>query len=75
MYLSALLSVSGRGVVTKFDDSVGLGMITESDGTEVPFHCTAISDGTRVVELGTIVCFSVFPGIGGRVEALRVEKL
>ncbi len=75
MHLSVLLSGGGRGVVTRFDESAGLGVITGSDGTEVPFHCTTISDGTRVIELGTAVYFSIFPALGGRAEALRVEKL
>lgn len=61
------------GVVTSFDEPRGLGMITSSDGVELPFHCTAIADGTRTISVGERVRFVVSPGSMGRWEASRVE--
>lgn len=61
-----------RGVVTEFDDPRGLGTI-EADGTTYPFHCTAIVDGSRTIEVGTEVTFEVRAGHLGRWEATRVE--
>ena len=34
-----------EGTVTAFDDDAGLGVITATDGTAYPFHCTQIADG------------------------------
>ncbi|MDA8271852.1 MAG: cold shock domain-containing protein [Actinomycetota bacterium] len=75
MQLNALVMVSGSGVVKEFDESVGLGVITSSDGKDLPFHCTMISDGTRTIEIGRPVCFRVFAAVKGRVEAIEVGKL
>ncbi len=52
------------GVVTAFDDAVGLGTITADDGREYPFHCTQIADGTRTIAVGTPVSFDVIPKLG-----------
>jgi cold shock CspA family protein len=35
------------GVVTAFDDAGGYGTVTQEDGVERFFHCSAIADGTR----------------------------
>ena len=59
------------GVVTAFDEPRGLGTI-ESDGHEYPFHCTAILDGTRTVEVGAEVSFEVRPAGMGRWEAAQI---
>ncbi len=72
---SALALVASRGVVSEFDESVGLGVITSVDGVELPFHCIAISDGSRKIEVGASVAFRVFPAVKGRVEASFVEKI
>jgi cold shock CspA family protein len=66
---------SGSGVVEEFDDPRGLGTIVADDGEVLPFHCTAIADGSRTVEPGRRVRFDVVPGLSGRWEATRVEKL
>jgi len=66
---------SGTGVVEEFDEQRGLGTIVTDDGVELPFHCTAIADGSRTVEAGRRVQFSVVPGLSGRWEARRIEKL
>jgi cold shock CspA family protein len=62
-------------VVTQFDDERGLGTVTGEDGRALPFHCTAILDGSRFVEVGTAVLFEVAPGHLGRVEARRLRTL
>ena len=64
---------SGR--VASFDDFVGRGQIEARGGLQFPFHCTAIADGSRTVEPGRRVRFDVVPGLSGRWEAARVEKL
>lgn len=58
-----------RGVVTAFDEAVGLGTVRSTDGVELPFHCTAIADGTRNIAEGTAVQYRVVPGRAGRWEA------
>ena len=61
------------GVVVAFDEPRGLGTI-EADGTEYPFHCTALIDGTRAVAVGTRVTFEVRPAGMGRWEATGIAK-
>jgi cold shock protein len=66
---------SGSGVVKEFDERRGLGTIAGDDGAVLPFHCAAIADGSRTVEAGRRVRFAVVPGLSGRWEAARIEKL
>ena len=47
------------GSVVAFDEERGLGVIREDDGSEHPFHCTEIADGTRTVSTGARVRFRV----------------
>jgi cold shock CspA family protein len=61
------------GTVTAFDDPRGLGEVTADDGTVLPFHCTAIADGSRAIEVGTAVRFEVRAGLPGRWEAAGIE--
>jgi cold shock CspA family protein len=73
------------GVVSAFDEARGLGTVTLRDdparaGTGRPgqswsFHCTAIADGTRTIDVGTPVAFELKPGHLGRMEATQVTKL
>ena len=58
---------SGR--VASFDDHVGRGEVEARGGLHFPFHCTAIADGTRTIEVGASVAYSVRPGLLGRFEA------
>jgi cold shock CspA family protein len=60
---------AGRGVVESFDDPRGLGVVRSDTGVEHPFHCTAIADGSRTVEVGTVVSYRVSAGRLGRWEA------
>jgi len=57
------------GVVVEFDAKRGLGTVETVDGTRLPFHCTAIADGTRSVAVGSAVRYDVVPGALGRWEA------
>jgi hypothetical protein len=41
----------------------------------VAFHCTAISDGTRTIDVGTRVAFSPVAGHRGTTEANPVAPL
>jgi len=63
-----------EGTVTEFDDPRGLGTVTADDGRVLPFHCTAIADGTRTIEPGTRVTFTLRPGHLGRWEATGVSS-
>lgn len=70
-----MLSGIHQGIVSSFDESTGLGVISVGESSVVPFHCIVISDGTRKITVGSRVTFSVFPALKGRIEAKRVEKL
>jgi len=63
----------GRGVVVSFDDPRGIGIVRRDDGTDYPFHCTAIVNGTRTINVGTAVSFSVASGRMGRWEAVAIS--
>jgi cold shock CspA family protein len=73
-----------RGVVETFEADRGLGTVSVGSGSTsggstgsgstgtvsvLPFHCTAIADGTRRIAVGTAVAFVVAPGTLGRLEA------
>lgn len=45
------------GRVTQFDRRIGLGEITDAEGRVWPFHCAMLTDGSRMIELGTAVQF------------------
>lgn len=69
----------GTGEVASFDEARGLGTITVAGdragaGGELPFHCTAIADGTRTISVGERVRFQVTPGPAGRWEATHIES-
>jgi len=57
------------GTVAAFDDPRGLGTVRVDGGGELPFHCTAIADGTRTIAVGAPVRFRVVAGRLGRWEA------
>ena len=58
-----------RGRVASFDPRRGLGEVEDGDGTSFAFHATAIADGSRRIEVGATVVFTVSPGHGGLYEA------
>jgi cold shock CspA family protein len=61
------------GTVAAFDERAGWGTVRTDGGTEHFFHCVAIADGSRSIEVGTPVRFTVTPGHLGRWEATAVE--
>ena len=60
------------GVVAEFDEAAGWGTVAIDGRDPVPFHCTAIADGSRAVAVGTAVQCTVGPGRQGRWEATEV---
>ncbi len=64
---------SGTGIVSSFDEPRGLGVITTPTGRQLPFHCTAIADGTRTISVGERVRFAIAPGPLGHWEASQIE--
>lgn len=60
------------GVVESFDDPRGLGVVVGTGGHRFGFHCTAIADGTRTIDVGAAVTFRVRPGRSGRWEAADI---
>ncbi|WP_420637444.1 cold-shock protein [Candidatus Poriferisocius sp.] len=57
------------GTVASFDDNGGWGVVTAEDGTEYPFHCTAVADGSRTIPARAEVIFWLRPGHRGQWEA------
>jgi cold shock CspA family protein len=57
------------GRVASFDPARGLGTVTGDSGVVHAFHATAIADGSRRIDVGTRVSYSLAPGHGGRYEA------
>ena len=58
------------GRVASFDARRGLGTVEDDDGgAGFGFHATAIADGTRRIDAGTAVAFTIAPGHRGRYEA------
>jgi cold shock CspA family protein len=63
-----------NGSVTSFDDHAGLGEVTSASGAVHPFHCTALTDGSRTIEVGAPVSFRVVAGGSGRREATQITR-
>ena len=61
-----------NGVIADFDDAKGLGRVLGDDGIDRFFHCTAITDGTRTIAVGTDVSFEIVAGRRGQWEAVAV---
>ncbi len=66
---------STTGTVTKFSEDRGYGTVKDKAGSELPFHCTSILDGSRTIEVGQEVEFQVVPGRGGRWEAKDLRSI
>ncbi|MFN8053218.1 MAG: cold shock domain-containing protein [Acidimicrobiales bacterium] len=69
------MSAIRTGVVASFDDPRGIGVITDAEGVEYPFHCTAIADGTRRIDVGVAVHFVAVAGHQGRWEASAITPI
>ncbi|KAA0236363.1 MAG: hypothetical protein JJLCMIEE_00133 [Acidimicrobiales bacterium] len=64
-----------NGTVTDFDADRGWGTIRDDVKMhEYFFHCTAIADGSRFIEVGAPCTFVLAPGHGGRFEATDVNS-
>lgn len=63
------------GVVASFDEDRGWGAIRRPGEADLPFHCTAISDGSRHISEGVPVIARVAAGHNGRWEATEVAIL
>jgi cold shock CspA family protein len=64
-----------RGTVVAFDEAAGFGTVRTEAGDEHFFHCTAIADGSRTIDVGTSVTFEVVAGHRGRWEAAAVTTV
>lgn len=64
---------SGHGRVAEYDDHKGYGWIEDSGGHRLFFHCTAIADGSRCIEVGTGVTFELIQGRMGP-EATNISS-
>ena len=62
-----------QGTVASFARDTGLGEIVTAEGATYPFHCTAIADGSRDIEVGKHVDFTVTAGHRGRLEATAIR--
>jgi cold shock CspA family protein len=60
------------GVVDEFDEPRGLGTVLGDDGRRYPFHCTAVADGSRLIDAGTRITFILAAGHLGRIEARQI---
>ena len=60
------------GSVLSFDDPRGIGVVRADDGREFGFHCTAIADDTRTIEVGRAVAFTVAAGALGQWQARAI---
>jgi len=69
------------GRVASYDAGRGLGTVAAGDDGLVhvhpvhTFHCTAIADGSRAIEVGTRVAFVLVAGLGGVLEARAVTRI
>ena len=69
------MRLMAAGVVTEWDEHGGYGTVRDEDsGAEHFFHCTAITDGSRTIDVGATVTFEVVAGRLGRWEATNIEK-
>ncbi len=69
--------LSTSGTVVEFDDAAGIGRVRDDgpDGETRFFHCTAIADGTRTIEVGATVTYDVRPGHLGQWEAAAITPV
>jgi cold shock CspA family protein len=74
------MGVPRIGRVAAYDAGRGLGTVTTGDAADGPgpaysFHSTAIADGSRAIDPGTKVGFSIAAGLGGVLEARYVTPI
>jgi cold shock CspA family protein len=73
--MPAVTAAFRTGSVESFDEARGLGAVRADDGAVLPFHCTAIADGSRTIAIGLAVRFTIVPGHLGRWEAAGITPL
>jgi CspA family cold shock protein len=61
-----------RGRVTDFDEHRGLGIVTSDSGRTYMFHCIELADGSRTIDIGAEVEFTVMEKFS-RPEAFSVR--
>ena len=61
-------------MVADFDDPRGLGTVLDDDDRRYDFHCTAVADGSRTIEVGTRVTFLLAAAHRGRFEARDIGE-
>jgi len=64
-----------RGRVAAYDEHRGIGEVTDAEGHSLPFHCTAIADGSRTIPSGVEVDFRVVNGPLGVTEATEIRRV
>ena len=71
------LSATWLGTIVAFDALRGLGSVAlaRGNGVVVPFHCMAIDDGTREIEVGIRVAGTLAPDAVGRLQMTSITKL
>lgn len=62
------------GHVSAFDIEVGVGEVESASGERFAFHCTAIAEGKRVIEVGVMVVFSLLAYHGGVLQAVDLVE-
>lgn len=60
------------GEVVAFDAHAGLGEVRADSGVRYAFHCIAIADGSRTIEVGERVSFELLAKMG-RYEATAIR--
>lgn len=63
-----------EGVVESFSDARGDGVIRSADGDSLYFHCVALVDGSRHVEVGARVRGRRRVGHLGADEVVQIER-
>jgi cold shock CspA family protein len=64
---------SRSGTVAAYDEAAGYGELADADGARWWFHCTAIADGSRAIDVGAPVRFALAPGHLGRYEGVDIH--
>ena len=67
--------MSERGRVADYDDHKGWGYIATDEGRLLFFHCTAIADGTRTIDVDADVEYDEVVDPRGKPEAANVRAL
>ena len=70
---SKIVFSTQHGRVETFDESKGLGTVRLADGTDLPFHCISIADGSRTISEGTSVSCAVAFRVK-RIEAIDIKN-